>query len=70
MPILKFSILTCAIYLGIVFLVELGTIVFARFCGGIIIGGRPWGVGLIFAFVWLLSYSVAWRVLRFPPILR
>jgi hypothetical protein len=70
MPILKFSMLTCAIYLGIALLLELGTIIFARFSGGIIIGGRPWGIALVFGLVWLLSYSVAWRVLRFPPILR
>lgn len=70
MPILKFSALTCAIYLLIVLLLDLGTIVFARLFGGVIFGGRPWGIALVFASIWALSYSTAQYVSRFPPINR
>jgi hypothetical protein len=67
MPILKFSALTCAVYLLIVLLLELATIVFARLFGGVIFGGRPWGIALFFASIWVLSYSVAQYAFRFPP---
>ena len=70
MPILKFSALTCAIYLLIVLLIELGTIVFARLFGGVIFGGRPLGFALFFALLWVLSYSIAQYAFRFPPIIR
>jgi hypothetical protein len=70
MPILKFSVLTCAIYLLIVLLLELGTMVYARLFGGVILGGRPWGIALFFASIWALSYSVAQYAFRFPPISR
>lgn len=70
MPILKFSALTCAIYLLIVSLLEMGTIVSARLFGGVIVGGRPWGIALFFASLWVLSYSIAQYLFRFPPISR
>lgn len=66
MLIFRLSILTCTIYLVITLLVELGMMAFAHFYGGVIIGGRPWAIGLIFCFVWLLSYSIAWHILRVP----
>jgi hypothetical protein len=65
--ILKFGALTCAIYILVLLVFELGTIVYARLFGGIILGGRPWVVTLFFAFVWVLSYSVAQYAFRFPP---
>jgi hypothetical protein len=70
MPILKISILTCAIYLAIALLLDLGTALYACFFGGLVVGGRPWGIALVFAFIWLLSYLVAWHALRLPPITR
>jgi hypothetical protein len=70
MPILRISVLTCVIYILLALLLELGTTLAARFFGGLIIGGRPWGIALIFAIVWLVSYSVAWHLLRLPPIMR
>ncbi len=70
MPILKFGALTCAIYLLIILLLELGTVFVARLFGGVILGGRPWGIAVFFASIWLLSYSIAQYAFRFPPISR
>ena len=68
MPFLKFSILTCAIYVMVVLLFELGTIAFARLFGGVIYGGRPSAMALFFGSIWAVSYCLAWYMFGLRPI--
>ncbi len=61
MIVLKLALLTCAFYLVIAVLTQAVEIAAARVLGGVTISLAVWAV--FFAFVWVVSFSLAWRVL-------
>ena len=65
MMIIKLGLLTCLIYMTLLVVLDVSLTWVARLFGGVIVGGRSWGIAIIFAMVWVLSYVLAWRCLRF-----
>jgi len=70
---LKLASLTCVFYLGITLLLHLALFLLLRTQG--IVGVRMSGLrlGILFAFIWLVSFALAWRIFssairsKFPP---
>ncbi len=62
--ILRLALLTCAFYLAIAILIEVASLILARLLGGFAISTKPWGWALIFGFMWLISFTLAWHVFR------
>lgn len=69
MLMLKFAVVTCAFYLGIVLLMEAGVLVVARFDMVGVVAPR-WGwialFGVVFGVVWLISFLLAYRIVVSP----
>jgi hypothetical protein len=59
---LRFALLTCAIYLAITIALELAAFAVTYWKGGLFIGFSVRLYGAVFAVVWLISFSVAWRI--------
>ena len=64
--IIKMALVTCAFYLGIAILLDIASFVVAARTGGIMFALNYWMWGLIFAFVWLISFVLAWLVFMLP----
>ena len=58
----KLGILTCLFYIAIVFLMDVAVTILARRMGGFGIATKPWGWVVLFGFIWLISFGLAWRV--------
>jgi len=58
----KLAVLTCVLYLSIIFLIEITSIVLAYFFGSFAIAAKPWGWGLLCGVIWLISFTLAWHV--------
>ena len=61
MIILKLGVLTCAFYLGISVLMEAAVFGLAIWKGSVAFFLTRWGLGAVFAAVWLASFSLAWH---------
>jgi len=59
---LKLACLTCALYIGMTLVLQLVLFVLVRTQG--IVGVRMSALrfGILFAFVWLVSFVLAWRI--------
>ena len=62
MLLMKLALLTCAFYMGIVFLIEVASVILACLMGGFGIAGKAWGWGVLCGVIWLISFSLAWRI--------
>ena len=62
MFIVKLGFVTCAIYMGITLFLGLGLLLLVHFKGSAwyLLNWRSFA--LLFGFVWLISFSAAWRV--------
>jgi hypothetical protein len=71
MIILKLGLLTCAFYVALTLLLEVGIWARAYFGGGfgIFVAGKSWfwGMGLwlgvIFGLLWVISFGAAWCII-------
>ena len=62
MFVLKLATVTCAVYMAISCLLFLGVIAVAHLKGSVWYALSWRAFGLLFAMVWVVSFSVAWRV--------
>ncbi len=62
MIVLRLALLTCGFYLLIAVITEVGLRVAGRLTGGIMYFGTGWGWGVFFFIVWLVSFSLAYRM--------
>jgi hypothetical protein len=62
--LLRLALLTCAFYLAIAVLAEVGVFVAARIKGSFGYVASPWGWAVWSGVMWLISYSLAWRVIK------
>ena len=64
--IAKLALVTCAFYMLTAIVIEVGILVLTQVCGGVFYGVsyRAWAVG--FAAIWLVSFSLAWRLIVVP----
>ena len=60
--IAKMALVTCAFYIAIAIVLEVALLLVVYKKGGIFYHLNPWGWGLVFAVVWLISFALAWRV--------
>ena len=62
MFILKLSIVTCAIYIGITLLLLLAVLVVVHWKGmiGFSFNFRAWAI--VFGLMWFVSFIIAWRI--------
>ena len=65
MFILKLAALTCAVYMGITLLLFAGLLATAHLKGSIGYMLNWLSMGFLFGLIWLLSFSVAWRIVYF-----
>jgi hypothetical protein len=63
MHLMKLALTTCVIYVFVTAVIEIGMRVLGRALGSFSIGARPWGWVCIFGIVWLISFSIAWKIL-------
>jgi hypothetical protein len=59
---LKIGLLTCAVYLAITLLAEGATWIVVWRYGSLLVRLSPWFYAPFFAVVWVVSFSVAWRI--------
>jgi hypothetical protein len=64
--IAKMALVTCAFYIGVSVLLEVGLLVAAKTRGGILYTLNPMAWGLVFGVAWLISFVLAWRVFMTP----
>jgi len=64
--IAKLALVTCGFYMLTAIVLEVGLLVLGYVKGGILYGTsyRVWAVGC--AALWLLSFSLAWRIVMVP----
>jgi hypothetical protein len=62
MFILKLAIVTCVVYMAITCVLFLATIALAHLKGSVGYDLNWRAFGLLFAFVWIVSFSVVWRI--------
>jgi hypothetical protein len=67
MIILKHAGLTCFFYLAIALLIEAGISIWIRVGKGGMIGLRGLPFVVLFGIIWLLSFSIAWRIVAIRP---
>jgi len=62
----KLALVTCGFYMLAAIILEVGLLVLVQMKGGIMYGisYRLWAVG--FATIWLVSFSLAWRIVMIP----
>lgn len=60
----KQAMLTAVIYVALAFVGQFSLTVFARFKGPIGISLDRFPLGVLFGLAWLLSFNLAWRILR------
>ena len=71
MLLMKLAVVTCAIYLGLHFLIYAAFMILVR--KDIIVGihfSSRIGPFVLIALIWLLSFSVAWRIVMVPVLAR
>jgi len=62
----KVALVTCAFYLGLNVLLEVGLFGLAQWKGGAGITFTRGGKYIFFGILWLISYSLAWRIVAAP----
>jgi hypothetical protein len=63
----KVALVTCAFYLGLNVVLEVGFFGLARWKGGVAgIHFTRGGQYIFFGILWLISYSLAWRIVAAP----
>ena len=64
--IAKLALVTCGVYMLTAIILEVGLLLLTHLKGGIFyaISYRAWAVG--FAGLWLVSFSLAWRIVMVP----
>ncbi len=58
----KVALLTCAFYIGLNILLEVGLLGLAQGRGGAGIHFARGGQYILFGILWLISFSLAWRI--------
>jgi hypothetical protein len=66
----KLALVTCGVYMLTAIMLEVGLLLLTHVKGGIFYGisYRVWAIG--FAAVWLVSFSLAWRIVMVPFLAR
>jgi hypothetical protein len=60
----KFAALCCVFCLGITILLDIGLVLMVRIVGIVGIAYSRWSWLVLFGFIWLVSFLLAWRTFR------